>query len=93
MDNYLVYSITMNKPFAIIIQWPYWFGNFVGLAIWPFIFVKDKDDEKVLAHEYVHISQQLNHWLIWFYIRYFYQLFTKGYNNIDYEIEARELSK
>ena len=80
----------MKKPFAIIIKWSYWYKDGRGIAIAPFIFVKDTDDRELVNHELIHIRQQYNHYIIWFYIRYFYQLFTKGYENIDYEIEAFE---
>jgi len=80
----------MKKPFAIIVQWPYWYGQNEGLALAPFVFVKDKEDQVVVNHELIHIRQQYDHWIIWFHIRYLYQLYTKGYMNIDYEIEAYE---
>ena len=59
-----------------------------GFAFWPFILVRDKTDRTVIEHEKIHIRQQLRGWLIFFYIRYLYEYFTKGYKNISYEIEA-----
>lgn len=76
------------KPFVIIIQWTYWYKTFNGFAFCPFVFVKDKENKRVVSHELIHIRQQYNHFLIWFYMRYIIQLLVKGYHNIDYEIEA-----
>lgn len=78
----------MKKPFAIIIQWPCWYKNFFGFAFAPFVFVKDKDSKQQVSHELIHIKQQYDHFIVWFWLRYFYQLLTKGYKNIDYEVEA-----
>ena len=72
----------------IIIQWPYWYGDMWGFTFAPFIFVKDKKNAVMVKHESIHLEQQYKHFIIWFWIRYIYQLITKGYKNIDYEIEA-----
>lgn len=76
------------KPFAIIIQWPFWYKDMWGFSFAPFVFVKDKTNEKMVNHELIHIRQQYKHFIVWFWVRYIYQLVTKGYDKIDYEIEA-----
>lgn len=78
----------MKKPFAFIIQWPFWVGDFWGFSFAPFVFVKDKNNEMFVRHELIHIRQQYNHFIVWFWLRYLYQLLIVGYKNIDYEIEA-----
>ncbi len=61
----------------------------VAMAIWPFIITKDKTiTDTVLRHEKIHLKQQLNGWLIGFYIKYFYYQWKYGYQNNPYEIEA-----
>lgn len=66
------------------------FGKYDGLAIWPFIIVNNKDDKGLIEHEKTHIRQQLDGWLVGFFIKYWWYHFTKGYENNPYEIEARE---
>ena len=73
-----------------IIKVPRLYGKYVGLTIWPFIFMVNPDDKKVLAHEMVHIRQQLDGWLIGFYIKYFYYQWKYGYGKNPYEVEARK---
>lgn len=80
----------MKTPFAIIIQWSFWLGEWWGFSFAPFVFVKDKNNPVMVKHEMTHIKQQYKHFIIWFWVRYLYQLFTVGYKNIDYEIEAYE---
>jgi hypothetical protein len=63
-----------------------------AVTIWPFIFINDKTNEGLIAHEKVHLKQQLRGWLIFFYIKYFYYQWRYGYENNPYEIEAREIS-
>ncbi|HGX92537.1 MAG TPA: hypothetical protein ENK35_04395 [Candidatus Tenderia sp.] len=79
-------------PFHIVILWPWWRERYWGLAIAPFIFLRE-DDPRYYRHELTHIRQQYRHFIIWFYIRYLWQLMTRGYWNIDYEVEAREAEK
>ncbi len=75
-----------------IIKVPRLHGSYTGLTIWPFIFMVDPDDIKLLKHEMVHIGQQKRGWLIGFYIKYFYYQCKYGYENNPYEIEARNVS-
>ena len=72
-----------------IIQVPFLWNQVRGFAFYPFIFVLDKKDKKLIAHEMVHIKQQLRGWLIGFYIKYIYYQIRYGYENNPYEIEAR----
>ncbi|MCK5605101.1 hypothetical protein KAR91_24640 [Candidatus Pacearchaeota archaeon] len=71
-----------------------------GITIWPFIFIScSKKDcpEWLLKHEQVHIKQQINWFILPFYIVYLwdYAIYRlKGYNHdtayrsIRFEVEA-----
>ncbi len=64
-----------------------------AVTIWPFIFIKDTIDDKLLKHEKIHLEQQKRGYLLGFYIKYFYYQIRYGYENNPYEIEAKEGSK
>ena len=87
----------------MVIEWKWLFENvmkgWAGITIWPFIFVKDKSNERLLRHEKCHIRQQTKGLVIGFYIKYLYEYFLgrirgknkrKAYQDISYEIEARK---
>ena len=61
-----------------------------GIAIFPFIFIADKNNKRVLKHELVHIEQQKKEWVILFLIKYIYYNLKYGYKNNPYEVAARE---
>lgn len=78
-------------PWIIQVKpWFFWWGDYRGIALYPFIFVTDKTDKKLMLHEKAHIRQQLDGWLIGFYIMYIYYHFKYGYWENIYEVEARE---
>jgi hypothetical protein len=81
----------LAKPPYIIKVKKLW-GNTRGFAFWPFIFVVDTADKVLLQHEMVHIRQQLDGWLIGFYIKYLYYQWKYGYWNNPYEVEARKIA-
>ena len=74
--------------------------GFVGITLFPFIFLKKKDlkDDKVLVnHEKIHLKQQAELLLIFFYIFYSLEWVFKilrhknsylAYKNISFEREA-----
>ncbi len=74
--------------------------HFVGIALWPFIVVKDsflKEDEAFINHERIHIRQQAELLVLPFYILYFteyiirllqYRNSERAYRNISFEREA-----
>ena len=74
--------------------------NFIGITIFPFIFLRDpklKEDKTLINHETIHIIQQVELLVIPFYIWYFteyaYRLIQykdqhKAYRNISFECEA-----
>ncbi len=74
--------------------------HFVGIALWPFIVVKDsflKEDEAFINHERIHIRQQAELLVLPFYIFYFAEYIIRlfqyrnsqlAYRNISFEREA-----
>ena len=74
--------------------------GFVGITLFPFIFLKKKDlkDDKVLVnHEKIHLKQQAELLLIFFYIFYSLEWILKflshknaylAYKNLSFEREA-----
>lgn len=73
---------------------------YVGLTIWPFIILREKQlkaDKSLINHERIHLRQQLELLLIPFYVLYIgewlvrsliYLDFYKGYRNLSFEREA-----
>lgn len=76
--------------------------NYIGLTIYPFIFLRDKhlkSNKTLLNHEKIHLKQQVELlWVvffIWYSIEYLIRLFQfknhyKAYKNISFEKEASE---
>jgi len=61
-----------------------------GLAIAPFIFVTDKNDGALIAHEQEHIKQQIQGLWIGFFIKYAFYHLMFGYEKNPYEVAARK---
>ncbi|WP_109302693.1 hypothetical protein [Aquimarina sp. AU474] len=74
--------------------------HFVGIALWPFIVVKEpflKQDEAFINHERIHLRQQAELLVLPFYFLYFaeyiirliqYRNSQQAYRNISFEREA-----
>lgn len=87
----------MKIPFIVV---PLPFLAYSAMAIFPFIFVKRYDyrhDQTLMNHEKIHLRQQLEMLLIFFYVlylgHYLYNLFKyrqhhEAYMNICFEREA-----
>ena len=77
--------------------------HFVGIALWPFIVVKNevlKKDDIFINHERIHIRQQAELLVIPFYLLYLteyifrliqYRNSQEAYRNISFEREAYEM--
>lgn len=79
--------------------------NFVGITLWPFIVMRSKDlrkDHVFINHEKIHIRQQAEmlvlFFFIWYFVEYLFRLLQYrdryiAYLNISFEREAyaREL--
>lgn len=75
-------------------------SNYVGLTLWPFIFVKEnayKQDIVLINHEKIHLAQQKELLILPFYIWYvgewlvrtiLYLDSYRAYKNISFEREA-----
>ena len=84
----------------IVIFKHFFYKNYVGLSLWPFIILKNddlKDDIVLINHEKIHLKQQQELLIIFFYILYisewllrtlFYLDSYKAYQNISFEREA-----
>jgi hypothetical protein len=59
-----------------------------GICLFPFIFVADKNDKICINHEKIHFKQQVELFIIPFYIIYVYWSIKYGYWNNPFEIEA-----
>ncbi|GAA0871373.1 hypothetical protein GCM10009117_05190 [Gangjinia marincola] len=74
--------------------------RFAGVTLWPFIILKRKElaqDRRFMNHEYIHLRQQLELFIVPFYLLYFMEYifrliqfrdFYKAYRNISFEREA-----
>ena len=63
--------------------------NVIAITLFPFIFTK-RTDEGTINHERIHIRQQAELLVIFFYVLYFFEWAFKGYNGISFEKEAYE---
>lgn len=64
------------------------FGDYNAITIYPFVFFK-KDLSKIdINHEEIHGKQQLELFVIFFYLIYLVEFIFKGYRNISFEKEA-----
>ncbi|MEM7379768.1 MAG: hypothetical protein AAF361_01070 [Bacteroidota bacterium] len=78
----------------------FFYKNYVGLSIWPFIILKNphlKEDAVLINHERIHLRQQLEMLVLPFYVFYIlewlirsaiYMDSYKAYQNISFEREA-----
>ncbi|SNY92663.1 hypothetical protein [Flagellimonas pacifica] len=78
----------------------FFYRNYVGLSLWPFIFLKEdnlKKDEVLINHERIHLKQQQELLIFPFYILYIAEWLLRtvlyldsyrAYQNISFEREA-----
>ncbi|WP_273568006.1 hypothetical protein [Maribacter halichondriae] len=78
----------------------FFYKNYVGLSLWPFIILKNdalKEDTVLINHEKIHLKQQQELLILPFYVFYitewllrslFYLNSYKAYQNISFEREA-----
>ncbi|SKB85076.1 hypothetical protein [Maribacter arcticus] len=78
----------------------FFYKNYVGLSLWPFIFLKNrslKNDGVLINHEKIHLRQQQELLIIPFYILYLLEWTVrtilyldsyKAYQNLSFEREA-----
>lgn len=75
-------------------------GRFKGISLWPFVILENqqlKQDEYFLNHEKIHLRQQLELLVLFFYVWYAIEFFIRylnygnglsAYRNISFEREA-----
>ncbi|APG60349.1 hypothetical protein LPB144_07995 [Christiangramia salexigens] len=75
-------------------------GRFKGISLWPFVILGNKglkQDPCFLNHEKIHLRQQLELLIIFFYLWYFFEWLVRfikygnslsAYRNISFEREA-----
>ena len=75
-------------------------GRFKGLSLWPFVILENdvlKKDKYFLNHEKIHLRQQLELLVLFFYVWYAIEFFVRyidcrdamlAYRNISFEREA-----
>ncbi|WP_373518300.1 hypothetical protein [Pricia sp.] len=84
----------------IVVFKHFFYKNYVGLSLWPFIILKNddlKDDIVLINHEKIHLKQQQELLIVFFYVLYisewllrtlFYLDSYRAYQNISFEREA-----
>jgi hypothetical protein len=65
------------------------FGKYIGITLYPFIFIKD-DSARLLRHELIHFYQIREEGFFKFYFRYLWERIRKPYREISFEAEAYE---
>ncbi|MGC1516907.1 MAG: hypothetical protein WA810_15140 [Maribacter sp.] len=78
----------------------FFYKNYVGLSLWPFIFLKNgnlRKDATLINHEKIHLRQQQELLILPFYVLYigewairtlWYMDSYRAYQNISFEREA-----
>lgn len=75
-------------PACLILRWPWWWGDFRGLALATLIVVRDDANSELIMHELTHVAQfRAAPWRFWW--RYLAELRRVGYAANRYEQEAR----
>jgi len=89
----------------ILIFRHFFYKNYVGLSLWPFIFLKNdslKEDIILINHERIHLVQQKELLIVAFYVFYilewmlrslYYFNTYKAYQNLSFEREAYQNEK
>jgi len=66
-------------------------GRFKGKVLYPFVlFSQSEVSDQLFRHELEHVYQIRRDGFLRFYLTYLYHAIRYGYENIPYEIEARE---
>ena len=69
-------------------EYPAKFHAFLFIGLMTFTGTKENRSDTLIKHELIHYYQaQREGWLMW-NIRYYRELWTVGYMNVSYEIEA-----
>ncbi|MCX7552031.1 hypothetical protein OS191_14400 [Xanthomarina sp. F2636L] len=69
--------------------------HYLGLSVWPFIFLKHKalkQDEILINHERIHIRQQIELLILPFYILYILEFLWRFYQYRSWHLAYRNIS-
>lgn len=89
-----------DRVYMVIISKYFFYRNYVGLSLWPFIILKEPElsqDRILINHERIHLRQQAELLILPFYIWYisewiiksiWYLSTYKAYRNLSFEREA-----
>ena len=81
------------------------YRNYVGLSLWPFIILREaklREDTALINHERIHLRQQAELLVVFFYILYIGEWLIRfllylnpyrAYQNISFEREAYRFEK
>ena len=84
----------------ILIIRHFFYRNYVGLCLWPFIILRNaalREDEVLINHERIHLRQQAEMLVLFFYALYltewvlksiYYLDCYRAYRNVSFEREA-----
>jgi hypothetical protein len=69
-----------------------WVLGVAGIVLYPFIFVDDKNNKKLVNHELIHIEQLIDCGILKFYLLYLWYWIKNGfsYRKNPFEIEAKK---
>jgi len=93
-------DIIQERSPVILIFKHFFYKNYVGLSLWPFIILKEGSllaDGVLINHERIHLKQQRELLILPFYILYIVEWFLRtlyyrdsyrAYRNISFEREA-----
>jgi len=69
-----------------------WFIKIKAITIYPFVFVKGKADIRLRIHEYIHLKQQRELFVVGFYVLYiWYWLKNIVWHKMDSRTAYREI--
>lgn len=98
--NSRIFVIDFKETDMIVVNRLFFYFDYVGLTLWPFIILRDErfiSDQALINHERIHLRQQLELFILPFYILYvtewlvrslFYRDCYKAYRNLSFEREA-----
>jgi len=84
----------------LIVNKRFFYGKFKGISLWPFVILENtklKQDKYFLNHERIHLRQQIELLVVFFYIWYALEFIIRyaylkdgmmAYRNISFEREA-----
>lgn len=100
-NHFLLYLAETHDGYQVILVFKHFFyKNYVGLSLWPFIFLKEgslRTDGVLINHERIHLKQQRELLILPFYFLYICEWLLRtllyldsyrAYRNISFEREA-----